>query len=244
MQGDAAKIASDRLARSLAAILIAASLCAWTALACQADAPGHSLCGLTGLSLAHFTITIGLVLARPDLWLWSSALMTLAMMTPMLLGPMLALSFPGRRARQLSNTAVFVGSYVAFWTIICLPLTMIATALQMILPNPWSLVLVCVAAIAWQMSPAKHARTRFQPKTPHSSLASLGDGIRYGMRCVISCWVLMLLPLLVARAHVGTMVVVTLWLVAAPHAAGFARRLPGPLSMLSLSLPKTPKPAA
>lgn len=185
-----------------------------------------------------------LVLARPGLWLWGSALMTLAMMAPMLLAPILALSLPGRHWRQLSSTAVFVGSYLAFWTVICLPLTMIATVLQMILPAPWPFVLVCVAAIVWQMSPAKSARDRFKPKTPDGSLASLGDGLRYGIRRVISCWLLMLLPLLVARAHVGAMVIVTLWLVAAPHAAVFARRLLGPASILAPSSRETPKPAA
>jgi hypothetical protein len=105
----------------------------------------------------------------------------------------LALSLPGRHARQPSSAALFVGSYIGFWTVICPPVTMIATMLQMILPAPWPLVLVCIAAIVWQMSLAKHDRLR--PKTPDASLASLGDGIRYGMRCVISCWVLMLLPL-------------------------------------------------
>lgn len=244
VQGDAAKIAADRLARSLSGILIVASLCAWTALACQPEGIVHSFCGSSGLSLTAFAISMQLVMDRPGAWFLSSALMTLAMMAPMLLTPILELSLPGRHGRQLSSTVLFVGSYLAFWTVICLPLTIIATVLRMILPAPWPLVLVCIAALAWEVSPAKRARGNFQPKTLDGGLASLGDGIRYGVSCAIACWVLMLLPLLVARAHVGAMAIVTLWLTAAPHAAGFARRLLGPPSILSLPSRETPKPAA
>ncbi len=247
VSGDDAKAGSERLGRSLAGIVIASSLCAWAALASQPEWMNLSFCGPDGLSLTPFAISMDLALARPAELFWSGALMTLAMMAPMLVAPILALSFPRRHGRQLWGTALFVASYLAVWTVICLPLTIVAEALHMVLPAPLPLVLACVAAFAWEMFRTKRGRryrVRVRPERPESSLGMLRYGIRYAIACAISCWVLMLLPLLAAHAHLGAMAIVTLWLIAAPHATGFARQLLGPPAILSLRSRDRPRSTA
>ncbi|SFJ16261.1 Predicted metal-binding integral membrane protein [Sphingomonas sp. NFR04] len=208
--------------------LVVASLGAWAALPFAPMWMAHSrFCGPEGLWLAPTSRSIQLALApaRPATWCFSWALMTLAMMAPMLLPPLRAMSAAGRVGWGGTRATLFVATYIACWAIVGIPLTLVAVLLRLSLPAPWPLALVCATALAWEISPAKQFRSRFRPKTLEGPLAAAADGLRYAIGCVISCWALMLLPLLADGAHIGVMAAVTIWLAAAPHAAAVARRL-------------------
>ena len=88
---------------------------------------------------------------------------------------------------------------------------------------PSSLVAALMAGVAlvWQCSPAKQRclnRGRAHPALAAAGRAADIDVLRFGVThgcwCIGSCWALMMLSVLVPRAHVLAMAVVSLWLVA------------------------------
>jgi predicted metal-binding membrane protein len=144
-------------------------------------------------------------------------LMMVAMMSPVLIEPVRQIrrrSFTHRRARAI---ALFAIGYAAIWMVVGGLLMTIALAMASFTPQPYvaAAVVACLAAV-WQCSPVKQ-RCLNRCHAP-AVLAAFGaaadiDALRYGMThgrwCAGSCWVLMLLPLLLPMppfwGHVAAM---------------------------------------
>jgi predicted metal-binding membrane protein len=157
------------------------------------------------------------------------AVMLAAMMAPLLIAPVRHVrnsSFARARARAI---ALFVAGYAAVWMLAGVVLQALALAARLAAPESSApLALVAMIALVWQFSPAKqrclnrgHAHSELAAFGPAADIDALCFGLRHGVWCVGSCWALMLLPLLVARAHVAAMAAMSLWL--------FAERLDRPM---------------
>lgn len=172
------------------------------------------------------------------------ALMLVAMMTPLLTGPVRSLrerSFAERRARAI---LLFLLSYAFLWMTAGGPLLTVAVlARRNASGSSFPLVAATLVAMVWQVSPAKqlslnrcHRQAEISAFGWAADRDALSFGLRHGLWCVGSCWALMLLPLLVSRGHVVAMAGVTLWVFverldrAVPpawrwHGGGKARRI-------------------
>jgi predicted metal-binding membrane protein len=150
------------------------------------------------------------------------ALMLAAMMVPLLTAPVSHVrdrSFARRRGRAI---ALFAGGYAASWMAAGAMLLALAPAVRWVAPrSPTPLALAVFVALIWQLSPIKQRclnRCHDQPELPAfglaADLAAFRFGLTHGLWCVGSCWVLMLLPLLVSRGHLAAMAAVTFWILA------------------------------
>jgi predicted metal-binding membrane protein len=146
--------------------------------------------------------------------------MFVAMMAPLLIGPVRHVRDSSFAARRMRATMLFVGGYAGIWIVGSLILTALVLAAYSIAPTlPFALELaMCIAAI-WQCSPLKHQclnRGHAHPAMNAFGRAADVDALRFGMAhglwCVGSCWALMLVPLLVTTGHLAAMAAVTLWL--------------------------------
>lgn len=141
------------------------------------------------------------------------ALMLVAMMSPVLISPILHIrlrSFTRRRGRSI---ALFAGGYAAIWMAVGGALAGLAVAVkwraaQSYLPAAG----IALLALIWQLSPFKqrclnrcHAHTELAAFGAAADLAALRFGIVHGIWCAGSCWALMLFPMLLARGHVVAM---------------------------------------
>jgi predicted metal-binding membrane protein len=145
------------------------------------------------------------------------ALMLVAMMSPTLIAPIwhiIERSFKRRRARSVT---LFVIGYAAIW--MAAGVLLIATTLVLNQHISQSYVLVIgagIVAVVWQCSPMKqrclnrsHSHRALAAFGPAADLDVLQFGIAHGVWCVGSCWVLMLLPMIVSYGHIAAMAVVT-----------------------------------
>jgi predicted metal-binding membrane protein len=157
------------------------------------------------------------------------ALMLVAMMAPLLIAPICHVrnrSFARRRARAIM---LFVAGYGPIWMAAGCMLLTLALASRLVAPaSSVPAVLATMVALVWQFSPAKqsclnrcHAHAELAAFAPAADIDALRFGSTHGIWCVGSCWVLMLLPLLVSRGHLAAMAAVALWV--------FAERLGGPM---------------
>jgi predicted metal-binding membrane protein len=157
------------------------------------------------------------------------ALMLVAMMAPVAIAPVRHIrdrSFAHRRVRAI---ALFVAGYASIWMaaggiLMALSIGIRLVAPQSVLPA----VLATIVAIVWQFSPFKqrclnrcHAHGELAAFGPAADLDALGFGLTHGVWCVGSCWVLMLVPLLLSGGHLIAMAAVSLCL--------FAERLDDPM---------------
>jgi predicted metal-binding membrane protein len=156
-------------------------------------------------------------------------LMLVAMMAPLLIAPIRHVrdrSFARRRVRAI---VLFVAGYGPIWLAAGVVLLTLALASRVIAPeSSVPAALVIVIALVWQVSPAKqtclnrcHAHAELAAFPPAADVDALRFGSTHGIWCVGSCWVLMLLPLLLSRGHLAAMAAMALWL--------FAERLESPM---------------
>lgn len=150
------------------------------------------------------------------------ALMLVAMMAPLLIGPIQHIrdrSFASRRALSIS---LFVAGYAAIWMLVGAMMLTLAFVVRTIAGDSiLPVTLALVVAVVWQFSPLKQLCLNWGHV--HLALAAFGraadlDAIRFGLVhgfwCVGSCWALMLLPVLVAEGHLLAMAAVTVFLIA------------------------------
>ena len=141
-------------------------------------------------------------------------MMLLATMTPTLVMPICYVrdrSFASRRAVAI---LLFVAAYFIVWMaagFIIYTLWSFAWALS----PAFTCVLVVVAILTWQFSPAKQRclnRCHRWPQLTAVGRRAHHDALRFGTThavwCVASCWLLMLVPLMVPVAHAETMAAV------------------------------------
>jgi predicted metal-binding membrane protein len=168
----------------------------------------------------------------PSLAAW--LLMLAAMMSPLLISALRhvhARTLPRRRWR---SSTLLVVAYAATWTVAGLALLAVGTAVA---GRRVVVAAVLVAAVAWQLSPAKqrclnrhHARPPLATFGRAADLTALRFGASHALWCIGSCWALMLLPLVVGTWHLVAMVLVTGWMWAElfdkPRPASWRVRVP------------------
>ncbi|WP_235852789.1 DUF2182 domain-containing protein [Mycobacterium interjectum] len=151
-----------------------------------------------------------------------------AMMAAMMLPAVLPVA--GRYVRAAAGNAVpailFVAGYLAVWTVVGLPAFLASTRLNPVLHScPWvGRVAGVVALVAGlhQLSPLKalclrHCRWHMSlpaGKDPKSRTWALTAGGRYGLYCLGSCWMLMLVLIAFGTMQLAWMLAlaVVIWL--------------------------------
>ena len=141
------------------------------------------------------------------------ALMVLAMMSPLLIpsiGYVRQRSFRHRRARSIG---LFVAGYGAVWMTAGAVILAIEVAVRLLAPH--SILPAAIAALVaavWQCSPIKqralnrcHSHTALAAFGSAADLAALRFGLTHGIWCVVSCWALMLFPMLLPSGHMVAM---------------------------------------
>jgi predicted metal-binding membrane protein len=151
-------------------------------------------------------------------WEGSLLAMVMAMMAPLLAGPMRHLWSRSLSRRRVRAIAVFVLAYGAAWMAAATVLALVATGVRAA-DGPLLVVAVVILALLWQLSPAKQQCLKLCHRLPR--LAAFGwnadrDCLRYGLAnalwCIGSCWALMLLSMLVDGAHLAVAVSVAVLL--------------------------------
>ena len=141
--------------------------------------------------------------------------------------------------------SLFVIGYGAVWMIAGMGLQVVAPAVQLAVSDtPMCLALSAVAAMLWQISPAKqwclnrcHRRPQLAASGAPADRAALEFGLSHGAACVGACWALMLLPLFVGQGHILAMLAVMVFAVAErlENAAPLAWRWRGPGKALRIA---------
>lgn len=167
-----------------------------------------------------FLASAQMVLAmNPPLYLAAGwGLMLVAMMSPVLIQPILHIhvrTFTHRRAR---STALFVTGYGAIWMVLGSLLIGIELAVMLLAPQSYLPATgLLLLTLAWQFSPTK--QRCLNRCHAHSELAAFGaaadfDALRFGLThgtwCAGSCWGLMLFPMLLPRGHIVAMAFVAI----------------------------------
>jgi predicted metal-binding membrane protein len=230
--------------RRLPAALIGASLAGWFLLAVNESMSTFPLLCVSGAAPADDPAAsiIALVntapLAAREL---GFALMLLAMMPPLLSGPLSHVWHRSLRRRRLRAVVLFVAGYGTVWLMAGVPLMMMALLGDGIATRAvwWPTVLAVALAIAWQASPLKQSclnRCHGRPPLATFGFRAEADALRYGVShavwCVGACWAMMLLPLaagglLHLTLMLAVMVVALVERVRAPEAARWGAALPG-----------------
>ena len=137
--------------------------------------------------------------------------MAAAMMLPGTLADMRRLALSSMWSRRQRTIAVFLGSYLAVWTcfgalaLAGLPLLGAGTGILL------------ASAAAWELSPWKwralrrcHLVEPLPPRGARADAACVRAGLRYGGRCVVSCWPLMLAMAAAGHLALALMALVTI----------------------------------
>ena len=169
------------------------------------------------------------------------AMMLVAMMSPTLIAPLrhiLDRSFKRRRPRSV---IFFVAGYAAIWMAAGAGLIAVMLMLNMLAPQSYlAAVVVGIIALVWQCSPFKqrclnrcHNHGELAAFGMSADLGALRFGITHGVWCAGSCWLLMLLPMLLGQGHFAAMAVVTFVITSErldrPRPLNWRLRLPGKL---------------
>jgi len=144
------------------------------------------------------------------------ALMLVAMMAPLLIPSIQYVrqrSFKHRRARAV---ALFVSGYGALWMAAGAVVLAIETTVKLLAPMSFLPAAgVALIAVVWQFSPIKqralnrcHLHTELAAFGATADLAVLRFGLTHGVWCVVSCWALMLFPMLLPSGRVAAMAAV------------------------------------
>jgi predicted metal-binding membrane protein len=140
-------------------------------------------------------------------------LMLAAMMAPVLIMPLRHIRQRSFRHRQARSITLFVVGYGAVWilgggVVLAIELAVMSFALP-----PWLPVAAAVSAAAvWQFSPVKqralnrcHSHRELAAFGVVADMDALRFGLTHGMWCAVSCWALMLLPMLLPSGHLIAM---------------------------------------
>ena len=145
------------------------------------------------------------------------ALMLLAMMLPTLIPPIHHVrerSFKNRRVRAVT---LFLIGYFAVWIGAGIMLLALILILNLIAPQSYlPAIAVGIIAFVWQCSPVKqrsinrgHNHRSLKVFGAAADLDALNFGAIHGVWCVVSCWALMIFPMLLPQGHFVAMGVVT-----------------------------------
>lgn len=191
----------------------------WWALAICAGAWLLLVSGVAELEHDHAAMAAGLPQWRGALLHW--LLMVMAMMLPLVAGPVRGAAIRSLWRRRHQAIAAFLVGYVAFW-MAAGAVFIFAVARLRLEHSAVALPAALVLAAVWHLMPARrralHACHRSAPLAP-SGWRAHWDSLRYGWvvggRCLVTCGVLMLACLLAGH---------NLWLMAAFTLAGVGER--------------------
>lgn len=197
---------------TLALILWALSAACWCILLSGgAGLIDQGFCGGAADGVAHTLYTLSFasrIIGWPTL-LAMQLVMVGAMMAPVLHAPLLALD---RKVQQRRSAFVlFVVGYGVIWTLLCIPLRLVAAVASSVTGSAADgALLVVVAGALWRFSPAGDACLRCCLAKPDSEvsgnwLGPLHAGTMQALRCAASSWALMILPFFSASLHVVLM---------------------------------------
>jgi predicted metal-binding membrane protein len=144
-------------------------------------------------------------------------LMVFAMMLPKLIIPIRYIYESSFRKQRFWLALVFIGGYVAVWSIAGFFMIAANLGFNLLLPHSYLLALVVgIITLVWQFSPAK--QRCLNRGHNHRTLAAFGwaafrdaflFGVEHGIWCVGAGWALMLLPMLLPEGHNVAMLFVT-----------------------------------
>ena len=145
------------------------------------------------------------------------AMMLVAMMSPTLIAPLRHILDRCFKRRSLRSVTFFVVGYAAIWMAAGAGLIAVMLIVNMLAPQSYlAAVVVGIIALVWQCSPLKqrclnrcHNHGELAAFGMAADLGTLRFGITHGVWCVGSCWLLMLLPMLLGQGHSAAMAVVT-----------------------------------
>jgi predicted metal-binding membrane protein len=177
---------------------------------------------------------VGVGLAAAPGW----ALMTAAMMIPVALPAARHVATSSLRRRRDRAVALYLAAYLGLWTVFGV-VAVAGVALWNALVAPaWSGLLLSasiVLALLWHVSPARRRLVgrcgRAVPLPARGWRASAGSmrfGAVYGMRCIGSCWALMLIMATATHGHLLWTAAMTVLLVAERRVPA-VRRAPWPV---------------
>lgn len=143
-------------------------------------------------------------------------LMLVAMMAPLLIPSVYYVrqrSFKHRRARAV---ALFVAGYGALWMAAGAVVLAIEISIKLLAPMSFLPAAgAALIAVVWQFSPIKqralnrcHSHTELAAFGAAADLAVLRFGLTHGVWCLVSCWALMLFPMLLPSGRVAAMAAV------------------------------------
>lgn len=170
--------------------------------------------GGSAISDGWRNLQAGLLVNPADRLVEGWAAMVLAM-TPITLGP--ALTAPRDAAPEVPGALpLFVAGYGALWLLAGLALVPAALWVAGALPDRGAaLTAMAATALAWRVSLFHRLASRLRrPSFPADASGPAPgrralDGFRYGAGCVLTCWPLMLAPLVVHGHHIVLMMAAT-----------------------------------
>jgi predicted metal-binding membrane protein len=147
-------------------------------------------------------------------------LMMVAMMSPLLIAPIQHVHDRSFSRRRKPAVLLFLVGYGVVWMVVGFGLTGITRVVE-VRPSGWAVVVAGFIAVVWQVCPLKqrclnrcHGHRELAAFGLAADVDALRFGLQHGVWCVGSCWALMLLPMMLMRAHVAAMAAVGLWLFA------------------------------
>jgi predicted metal-binding membrane protein len=190
-------------------------LIAWMALALDSGTPWLQVaCAAERWDTVPVSLQLALMLNSPDQLALGWALMVIAMMLPLALSPLRHVRVRSFARRRERSTLLFVVGFVAVWMAVGVILQTVALIARWATPGPLlCLVIAIVAALLWQVSPAKqwflnrcHQRPALAAFGFAADLDAFGFGIKNGAGCAGACWALMLPMLLAGQGAFALMV--------------------------------------
>lgn len=210
------------IAREVARVrypVLASSACAWGVLAAAPDLHVHTLAICTGASTAAGALSLLLATQSLSALAAGSALMLVAMMSPLVIPEIHHVHFTSLARRRARSITLFVVGYAGVW-IVCGALLMGAGLVaQGLAPGSYiPAAVACLIAYVWQASPFKqlslnkcHVNPPLRAFGPGADLDTLRFGYSRGLWCAVSCGPLMLLPMLLPEGHLAAMAAVAVF---------------------------------
>lgn len=212
-------------------IVLLVSLVAWSVLACNP------------MGLRHHPISLASQLAT-----W--AVMVVAMMSPTLILPIQQICVRSFRHLRAPLVVLFSLAYGCVWVstgvlLLAAAPALVDTATQRLAPL-FALAIAIALVLLWQCSPLKqlclnhvHGSIDVEAFGCAAAISAVRQGLRHGLWCVLSCWPLMLLALLIPRGHLGVMALAMLVVVGEsldlPKQPRWQLRLPATLIQLLMA---------
>ncbi len=190
-------------------------------------APAHDMPDMPGMEHGGTPPTVSAWAAAVGLWL----VMVVAMMLPSLVTAMRTTSLTSRWNRRHRAAWTLAAGYLTVWAI---PGLALVTVLSVVPSTPpvWVTGALLLAAAAWVATPMRrdalaacHRTRRVPGQGRRADAACAREGVRLGLACVGTCWLIMLAATLATHA-LFLMAALTVLVVAEKVVEDRRRRLP------------------